>query len=352
MPNKLDISVEAVLLSLFPPGTRVIQSQPYRPDYRRYPMCVHLQTLGDGARRCVVKINLPGLIEREVKALRLLSRVGLAVPEVLFDPVPLPSEERTSEERTSEERTSEERTSEERTSEERTSEERTSEERTSEERTSEERTLVVLSELPGRSLPWCGITSLAEANLACRLTLEGVARLHHLTARVQDDAASLFPQNTLAAEYASTVADRGEWRNVGIFHEAVEAVGATLAEADTPLVFSNGDYNPLNFLCDGQALSGFIDFEGACFENPHIGFAKFLVWSRDEYGWGTGKKAGLVERYLYTRNISRRAFAPILVLRCLRHLIREISLTGSKDEAAREHILQLIAEGVQTIERE
>jgi len=322
MPNKLDISVEAVLLSLFPPGTRVIQSQPYRPDYRRYPMCVHLQTLGDGARRCVVKINLPGLIEREVKALRLLSRVGLAVPEVLFDPVPLPSEERTSEERTSEERTS------------------------------EERTLVVLSELPGRSLPWCGITSLAEANLACRLTLEGVARLHHLTARVQDDAASLFPQNTLAAEYASTVADRGEWRNVGIFHEAVEAVGATLAEADTPLVFSNGDYNPLNFLCDGQALSGFIDFEGACFENPHIGFAKFLVWSRDEYGWGTGKKAGLVERYLYTRNVSRRAFAPILVLRCLRHLIREISLTGSKDEAAREHILQLIAEGVQTIERE
>ncbi len=342
MPNKLDISVEAVLLSLFPPGTRVIHSQPHRPDYRRYPMCVHLQTLGDGARRCVVKINLPGLIEREVKALRLLSRVGLAVPEVLFDPVPLPSEERTSEERTSEERTSEERTS----------EERTSEERTSEERTSEERTLVVLSELPGRSLPWCGITSLAEANLACRLTLEGVARLHHLTARVQDDAASLFPQNTLAAEYASTVADRGEWRNVGIFHEAVEAVGATLAEADTPLVFSNGDYNPLNFLCDGQALSGFIDFEGACFENPHIGFAKFLVWSRDEYGWGTGKKAGLVERYLYTRNVSRRAFAPILVLRCLRHLIREISLTGSKDEAAREHILQLIAEGVQTIERE
>ena len=317
MPNKLDISVEAVLLSLFPPGTRVIHSQPHRPDYRRYPMCVHLQTLGDGARRCVVKINLPGLIEREVKALRLLSRVGLAVPEVLFDPVPLPSEERTSEERTS-----------------------------------EERTLVVLSELPGRSLPWCGITSLAEANLACRLTLEGVARLHHLTARVQDDAASLFPQNTLAAEYASTVADRGEWRNVGIFHEAVEAVGATLAEADTPLVFSNGDYNPLNFLCDGQALSGFIDFEGACFENPHIGFAKFLVWSRDEYGWGTGKKAGLVERYLYTRNVSRRAFAPILVLRCLRHLIREISLTGSKDEAAREHILQLIAEGVQTIERE
>lgn len=308
MPNKMDASVKAVLLSLFPPGTRVIQSQSYRQDYLRYPMRVHLQTPQDGVRRCVVKVNLPDLIEREVKALRLLSRVGLDVPEVLFDPVSLPSEERT---------------------------------------------MVVLSELPGRSLPWCGITSLDEADLACRLTLEGVARLHHLTARVQEfDAAFSFPRNTLASEYASTVADIGEWMNIGIIHEAVEAVGETLAETDTPLVFSNGDYNPLNFLCDGQALSGFIDFEGACFENPHIGFAKFLIWSRDEYGWGTGKKAGLVERYLYTRNVSRRAFAPILVLRCLRHLIRDISLTGRKDGAARAHMLQLITEGAQTIERE
>ena len=307
MPSKLDISVEAVLLSLFPPGTRVIRSRPYRPDYRRYPMRVHLQTPGDDARRCVVKINLPDLIEREVKALRLLSRAGLAVPEVLFDPVPLPP--------------------------------------------SEERTLVVLSELPGRPLPWCGVTSLAEADLACRLTLEGVARLHHLTARVQElDAASSFPRNTLAAEYASTVAGMGEWRDAGTLQEAALAVGETLAEADTPLVFSNGDYNPLNFLCDRQALSGFIDFEGACFENPHIGFVKFLVWSRDEQGWGTGKKAGLVERYLYTRNVSRRAFAPLLVLRCLRHLIREVSPAG-RNEADRAHMLQLITEGVQTIKR-
>ena len=313
MPNNLDPSVESVLLSCFPPRTYVLQARSYRPDYLSYPMCVYLKMPNGGTQHYVVKINSPNLIEREVKALRLLSRAGLAVPEVLFDPVPLPPLG---------------------------------------ERTLEERTLVVLSELPGRSLPWCGITSLAEADFACRLTLEGVARLHHLTARVRElDAASLFPQNTLAAEYASTVADMGEWSSVGVFHEAVEAVGVTLAEADTPLVFSNGDYNPLNFLCDGQALSGFIDFEGACFENPHIGFVKFLVWSQDEYGWGTGKKAGLVERYLYTRNVSRRAFAPILVLRCLRHLLREVSPRGS-NEAARAHILQLITDGVQTIKRE
>lgn len=305
MPDTLDLSVKSVLLSCFPLGTQVLQAQSYRPDYRPYPMGIHLQMPDGGTQRCVVKINHPSLIEREAQALRLLARVGLAVPEVLSEPAPLPSQERM---------------------------------------------MVVLSVLPGRSLPWCGITSLADADLACRLTLEGVARLHHLTARVQEvDTASLFPQNTLSAEYAATLAEAGEWRNIGIFQQAVEAVGGALAEAAAPLVFSNGDYNPLNFLCDGQALCGFIDFEGACFENPHIGFVKFLVWSRDEYGWGTGKKAGLVERYLYTRNVSRRTFAPILVLRCLRHLIREVSPADSKDKAAYKHITQLVAEGIQTI---
>lgn len=308
MRDYFDLSVESVLLSCFPSGTQVLQVQSYRPDYLPYPMCVRLQMPDDSTQRCVVKIDHPSLIEREVQVLRLLAGVGLAVPEVLSEPVPLPSQERT---------------------------------------------MVILSVLPGHSLPWCGSTSLAEADLACRLTLEGVARLHHLTSRVQEaDAASLLPQNTLSAEYAATIVEAGEWRNIGIFQQAVEAVGGTLGKIATPLVFSNGDYNPLNFLCDGQALSGFVDFAGACFENPHIGFVKFLVWSRDEYGWGTGKKAGLVERYLYTRNVSRRTFAPILVLRCLRHLIREVSPADSKDKAAYEHITQLMAEGVKTIEQE
>ena len=134
-----------------------------------------------------------------------------------------------------------------------------------------------------------------------------------------------------------------------IFQQAIEAVGEAIAAVETPLVFSNGDYNPLNFLYDGQALCGYVDFEGACFEDPHIGFAKFLLWSLDEYGWGTGKKAGLVERYLYTRNVSRRAFAPRLVLRGLRHLTREVSIEDSKDATARAHMLQIVAEGVQII---
>jgi aminoglycoside phosphotransferase len=312
MDYELSPEMEALLLSLFPAGTQVVETQSYRPDYLTYPVRVRLQTLHDGFRHCVIKIGRREPIAREVQALRIVACLGLPVPEVLAEPVPLLSEEERA----------------------------------------EERAMVVLSALPGRSLPWCGTTSLAEADLACRLTIEGVACLHRLTDRVRQlDAVAAFPQHTLPAELAATAAQAGEWMRVDLFRHAVEVVGGALAEAASPLVFSNGDYNPLNFLCEGQALCGFVDFEGACFEDPHIGFAKFLIWSPDDYGWGTGKKAGLVERYLYTRNVSRHAFAPSLVLRCLRHLLQEVSVDDGKDAAAREHMLQIVAEGVQTIEK-
>src|SRR5579884_3751104 len=127
MQNELDPSVEALLLSHFPVGTRVIAAQSYRPDYLPYPMRVHLQTPSDGRHRCAIKIGRRDLIEREIQALRILARLNLPVPEALSEPIALPSEERA---------------------------------------------MVVLSELPGHSLPWCGTTSLAEADLTCRLVLK------------------------------------------------------------------------------------------------------------------------------------------------------------------------------------
>ncbi len=87
-----------------------------------------------------------------------------------------------------------------------------------------------------------------------------------------------------------------------------------------PLVFSNGDYNPLNFLVADGALTGWIDFEHACFEDPYIGFAKFLLWANDATGWGAGAKAGLVERYLYEHGVAPADFLGRLVLRGLRHV--------------------------------
>jgi hypothetical protein len=61
-------------------------------------------------------------------------------------------------------------------------------------------------------------------------------------------------------------------------------------------------------------------------------------------------KAGLVERYLYARNVSRREFAPRLVLRCLHHLQREVTPQGEADALQRRHMLGLLEEGLAALQ--
>src|SRR5689334_16380776 len=65
---------------------------------------------------------------------------------------------------------------------------------------------------------------------------------------------------------------------------------------------------------------------------------------RDDYGWGASAKAGRVERYLDARNVSRREFAPRLMLRCLRHPQQEVSPAAPDDAAQRGHILHRLHE--------
>jgi aminoglycoside phosphotransferase (APT) family kinase protein len=122
-----------------------------------------------------------------------------------------------------------------------------------------------------------------------------------------------------------------------------------LEDIETPLVFTNGDYNPLNYLHEGTQLTGWIDFTGACFEDPLVGFAKFMIWSFDSLGWGTGARAGLVERYLYAQDVSRSEFAPRLALRCLYRLQRDTSVGGEQDAFCRRAILRVLDEAMNSL---
>jgi aminoglycoside phosphotransferase (APT) family kinase protein len=255
--------------------------------------------------QCVIKTaDRIVTIEREARVLEALAEVGLPVPTVLAGPVPLSEHP-------------------------------------------DMRAAMLLSELSGQSLPWLGLNSLSDADLTCRLVIQGVLRLHELTETIgRHGVTASLPRITLSAELDEIVQRGGEWLRVDLFARAVDYLHRTVRDAEVPLAFSNGDYNPLNFLSDGSTVTGWVDFEGACFEDPHIGFAKFLIWSRDDFGWGTGIKAGLVERYLYAQNVSRREFAPRLVLRCLHHLIREVSPREEADAALRGHMLGLLEEGL------
>lgn len=300
--------VAQFLISAYGPRTEILATQSYRPGYRAYPMAVSLQTPAGRTERCVIKTGdrIEGM-EREARVLGALAEIGFPVPAVLAGPVVLDGPAETH--------------------------------------------ALLMRELPGQPLPWVGLTSLAAAHLTCRLLIDGVGRLHQLTEPIRRHAvAELLPRDTLSSELKEIVQRGGEWLGVDSFARAIDLLPRALAEVEVPLVFSNGDYNPLNFLHDSEAVTGWVDFEGARFEDPHIGFVKFLLWSRDEYGWGAGVKAGLVERYLYVRNVSRREFAPRLVLRCLRHLQQEVSASGEADLLQRRHMLGLLEEGLAAME--
>jgi hypothetical protein len=112
---------------------------------------------------------------------------------------------------------------------------------------------------------------------------------------------------------------KSPWSEARIFQDALEVLSTHLPPHRQPLVFSNGDYNPLNVLADNAGLVGWVDFEFGCFEDPLIGLPKFQFWA-DDSGWSLAAQVGLVERFLYRHHVTPAAFMVRVALRGLTHL--------------------------------
>lgn len=178
-----------------------------------------------------------------------------------------------------------------------------------------------LQVLDGDPLEWLGIDNLHSADITCKLALAGVERLHQLTDMVlQHRISATLPKRCLADEYESIRSSAGPWLSEVFFREALDTLECMIPQIAVPLVFTNGDYNPLNFLSRNGKLIAWIDFEHAGLEDPHIGFAKFVLWADDSYGWATGASAGLVERYIFNNNIRPCDFYGRIVLRGLYYI--------------------------------
>jgi aminoglycoside phosphotransferase len=291
---------EAFILSALPAGTRLLEARFAREEWLPCPMRVRVAT-PDGVEQTLflwMDRKLGG-VETEARLLPVLGRLGLPVPTLLAGPVVDPDRPNLGAQ-------------------------------------------CLLSLLPGRDLltsSWSA--SPAVVDWAGGLLLEGVARLHELTEAVSRDAvARHLPRRTLQAELEAVIERGGAWMEEPVFDEAVRSLMPHVEAIDTPLVFSNGDYNPGNFLSDGKGLTGFVDFSWACFEDPHVGFAK--CWIYDFFPFN---KAGLVERYLDRQSLTRAEFAPRVALRCLWTLQREIAVAGG-DTGYRDHVLRLLGEAI------
>ena len=292
------------LLKIYPHAARILDIQSYRPGYLPYPARVLLQTTAGHTLACVLKASeQAGRLTYEAQVLRALADLQLPVPQVLAGPAAIPGEP-------------------------------------------DPLSILIISELPGQPLPWIALNDLAIAHRTCQLVHEAVDRLHALTPAVRAHSiASSVLSITLEAELQAILARGGPWFEVPLFMEALAGVQANLARFRVPLVFSNGDYNPLNFMAAGDSLVGWIDFDGACFEDPLIGFAKFLLWADDAIGWGAGARVGLVERYLYRHQVPPAAFLVRLVLRGLHHL----QDTSPSDPP--RYMLQVIADAAHQLAR-
>jgi aminoglycoside phosphotransferase (APT) family kinase protein len=174
--------------------------------------------------------------------------------------------------------------------------------------------------VPGEALPWIGVTDVRTADRTCQLLFDAIDQLHALTPRIAaQPIASDVPTRTLDHELAAIVERKSAWTETRVFHETVDMLRTHVPRHRRPLVFSNGDYNPLNVLADDAGLTGWVDFELGCFEDPLIGLPKFQFWSEDR-GWSLANQVGLVERFLYRRQVPPTAFMVRVALRGLTHL--------------------------------
>lgn len=277
---------EQLILAVCPAGSRILSARFHRAVRLPGPIWVSVALPDGNERMLILRLDQRvGGVEREAAILPVLARLGLPVPAVLGGPVIDPTRP-------------------------------------------EWGAMIILNVLPGQDLlaySWDAPPPALER--AMRLVLDGVARLHALSNQLaRDFVAAKLPRITLLDELQGVIRRGGPWFDEPLFTDAIERLFHIVSAIDTPLVFSSGDYNPGNFLFDGEQLTGFIDFTWSCFEDPHIGMAKY--WT---CGWYPLDKAGIVERYLDEQHLSFAEFAPRLAIRCLWTLQREIAVSGGED---------------------
>jgi aminoglycoside phosphotransferase (APT) family kinase protein len=295
--DPLTPSQQALILSLFPPGARITRAS-YFQENRPCPLQVCVRTAEGSPSEVVLRLSRNrGGVETEASMLPILARLGLPVAAVLAGPASDPHQP-------------------------------------------DEWPVTVLSLLPGETLQSWSERSAAGLEWSIGTVIEAVALLHGVTEALQQSPeAARLPRKTLLSELEFMRMRGGAWVETNLFHEAVRRLQPVLAQIEAPLVFSNGDYQPANFLSDGQKLTGIVDFEKACFEDPLLTFARYPV-----YDLRPLSRSALLDRYLDSRGLSARDFAPRVALFCLRTLQTKVPVAGGTPEqsARRRHVLALL----------
>jgi len=198
----------------------------------------------------------------------------------------------------------------------------------------------VYSLLPRENLQKLSMGSDQELQTAKELLVQAVVKLMDATTFIEKHLVSKsMPRLTLMAELEQLNTEDNLWFGEKIFKSAVGYLQDVLKNVNTPLVISNGDYQPGNFLAKDGKITGYLDFESASFQDPMMGFVKYPI-----YDLLPLSRTNIVEVFLRQKGFSKEDFCIRLALGCLKILKKEIPVTGGdkKTQEYRTRVLNLL----------
>ena len=258
------------------------------------PVCVSVKTTDGKVIKVVLRRSRHGDVRKEIKILHVLKVYGLPVPEVLSEPF----------------------------------------------KTEDHKYAAIYSFLPGENLQKLSMRSKKDLVLAKELLVEAVIKLMDATDYIRKhEISKIFPDVTLISELKALSTKSNPWFGEKVFQIAVKKLQEVLENIKTPLVFSNGDYQPGNFITQEGKIAGFLDFESSSFQDPLMGFVKYPIY--DLYPLA---RTDIVKTFLDTKGFSEGDFNCRLALGCLKILKKEVLISGGDQETQeyRDRILDLL----------
>ena len=265
------------------------------------PVRVSVLTRDNKVVTVVLRKNRHGDVRKEIQILRALKEFGLPVPEILSEPFEAEDDEYAA----------------------------------------------IYSLLPGENLQKLSMRSEQDLILAKNLLVEAVIKLMEATDFIRKhNVAKILPSITLVDELEALNTKENLWLSEKIYQDTFQKLQKILSNVKTPLVLSNGDYQPGNFLAQDGKITGYLDFESPSFQDPMMGFVKYPIYDLDPLG-----KTDIVQIFLERKGFSEVDFNYRLALGCLKILNKEIPVSGGDKEARkyRSRVLDLLKKSVDLI---
>lgn len=258
------------------------------------PIRVSVTTRDNKVVTVVLRKNRHGDVRKEIKILRALREFGLPVPEILSEPFEIENDEYAA----------------------------------------------IYSLLPGENLQKLSMQSEKDLTLAKNLLIQAVVRLADATDYIRKHAVSkIIPCLTLAVELEAVNTRDNPWFKEEVFQGALRKLKSVFKNITTPLVLSNGDYQPGNFLAQDGKITGFLDFESPSFQDPMMGFVKYPIYDLIPLS-----RTDLIKIFLNKKGFSEKDFNYRLALGCLKILKKEVPVSRGNEETQeyRNRVLSIL----------